>query len=84
MLMWTALALALFIEVSGDAPLQADVVIRGAMVYDGTAKAGRKGDLAIQGDRIIGVGKFQVAGKPREIVRCESQTAEEADAPHDF
>ena len=37
------------------------------MIYDGSGQPGRKGDLAIRGDRIVGVGAFQVAGKPREI-----------------
>jgi N-acyl-D-amino-acid deacylase len=65
--MWTALGVALFLGVSGETPLQADVVIRGAMIYDGDGKAGYKGDLALRGDRIVGVGDFQVASKPREI-----------------
>lgn len=50
-----------------DAPLQADVVIRGATLYDGTGKPARVGDLAIKDDRIIAVGKFQVAGNPRVL-----------------
>ena len=50
-----------------DAPIQADFVIRGATLHDGSGQPGRKGDLAIHGDRIVGVGNFQVAGKPREI-----------------
>src|SRR5438132_1338396 len=48
-----------------DAPVQADVVIRGATLVDGTGKPGRIGDLAIRGDKIVAVGKFTVAGKPR-------------------
>ena len=47
------------------APVQADVVIRGATLYDGTGQPGQVGDLAIRGDRIVAVGKFAVAGKPR-------------------
>src|SRR5262249_49988306 len=48
-------------------PVAADVVIRGAMIYDGSGQPGRKGDLAIRGDRIVAVGDFKVAGKPRVI-----------------
>src|SRR5262249_43928759 len=47
------------------APIQADVVIRGATLVDGTGKPGRVGDLAIRGDKIVAVGTFTVAGKPR-------------------
>ena len=48
-----------------DAPIQADVVIRGATLVDGTGKPSRFGDLAIRGDKIVAVGTFTVAGKPR-------------------
>jgi N-acyl-D-aspartate/D-glutamate deacylase len=59
--------LLLTLVTPGDQPLQADFVIRGAMIYDGTGQPGYKGDLAIRGDRIVGVGRIQVDGKPREI-----------------
>src|SRR5271154_2081197 len=52
---------------TADAPIEADVVICGATLYDGTANPGVVGDLAIKGERIVGVGKFTVAGKPRVI-----------------
>src|SRR6516164_4180748 len=48
-------------------PIQADVVLRGATLVDGTGKPGRVGDLAIRGDRIVAVGTFTVAGKPRVL-----------------
>jgi N-acyl-D-aspartate/D-glutamate deacylase len=47
--------------------VEADVVIRGAIIYDGTGQPGQVGDVAIKGDRIVAVGKFDVAGKPRVI-----------------
>ncbi len=50
-----------------DAPVQADFVIRGATVYDGSEKPGRIADLAIRGDHIEAVGSFQVAGNPKII-----------------
>jgi N-acyl-D-amino-acid deacylase len=52
---------------AADAAVQADVVIRGATLYDGTGQPGRIGDLAIRGDRIVAVGSFAAAGKPRII-----------------
>ncbi len=50
-----------------DAPVQADFVIRGATVYDGSEKPGRIADLAIRDDHIKAVGTFQVAGNPKII-----------------
>jgi len=58
-LMWTATALLLVATVlGGEEPIQADFVIRGAMLYDGSGQPGVKGDLAIRGDRIVGMGFF--------------------------
>jgi N-acyl-D-aspartate/D-glutamate deacylase len=48
-------------------PVEADVVIRGATLHDGSGKGGVVGDLAIKGERIVAVGAFQAAGKPRVI-----------------
>jgi len=47
--------------------VEADVVIRGAKLLDGTGKAAVVGDLAIKGERIVAVGTFEIAGKPRII-----------------
>ncbi len=52
---------------AADKPVEADVVVRGATLYDGSGKPGRVGDLAIKGDRIVAVGTFTVAGAPRVI-----------------
>src|SRR5262245_4453530 len=51
----------------GADPLAADVVIKNAIIHDGTANAGYVGDVAISGDKIVGVGKIRVAGRPRVI-----------------
>jgi N-acyl-D-aspartate/D-glutamate deacylase len=59
-------AVLLFAALSA-APVEADVVIRGATVYDGRGKAAVKGDVALKGDRIAAVGTFEVKGKPRVI-----------------
>ncbi len=50
-----------------DADVEADYVLRGATVYDGSGAPGVVADLAIRGERIVAVGKFGVAGKPRVI-----------------
>jgi N-acyl-D-aspartate/D-glutamate deacylase len=44
-----------------------DVVIRNVILHDGAGKPGVKGDLALAGERIIAVGKFDVDGKPKVI-----------------
>jgi N-acyl-D-aspartate/D-glutamate deacylase len=44
--------------------VEADYLIRGALICDGTDHPGRKGDVAIKGDRIVAVGTFPVQGKP--------------------
>src|SRR5881409_679137 len=41
------------------APGDFDVIIRGGTVYDGTGAEPRQADVAIRGDRIVGVGDFQ-------------------------
>ena len=60
-------ALLLCAAFAADPPIEADLVIRGATLYDGSANPGVVGDLAIKGERIVGVGKFTVAGKPRVL-----------------
>jgi N-acyl-D-aspartate/D-glutamate deacylase len=50
---------------AADAPVQADTLIRGALICDGTGAPGFRGDVAIRGDRLVGVGTFAVAGRPR-------------------
>jgi N-acyl-D-aspartate/D-glutamate deacylase len=52
---------------AADKPIDADIVIRGATLIDGSGKPGQVGDLAIKGDRIVGVGSFTVAGSPKVI-----------------
>src|SRR5436305_15338500 len=42
----------------GAAPMH-DIVIRGGTIIDGTGKAAFSGDVAITGDRIVGVGGKQ-------------------------
>src|SRR5881396_3254012 len=44
---------------AAELPGKFDVVIKNGTVYDGTGSEGRKADVAIRGDRIVGVGDFQ-------------------------
>ncbi len=59
-----ALVLALLAGCASAAPLEeADLLIRGAAIYDGTGKEGFAGDLAIRGDTIVGVGAWRGGAK---------------------
>ncbi len=66
MLLLTTLALLALLP-AADPAVEADVVIRGATLYDGTGQPGRKGDLALRGERIVAVGTFTVAGQPKVL-----------------
>src|SRR5690606_35492007 len=46
------------------AAVRADLVLRGGWIYDGTGSKPYVGDVAIQGDKIVGVGTFEVEGGP--------------------
>jgi N-acyl-D-aspartate/D-glutamate deacylase len=65
--MFTLTTLLLLTLPAADKPVEAEIVIRGATLYDGGGKPGRVGDLALKGDRIVAVGSFAVAGTPRII-----------------
>ena len=44
-----------------------DVVIRNGVVYDGSGAPGRRADVAIRGDRVVGVGDYQQANAHRTM-----------------
>jgi N-acyl-D-amino-acid deacylase len=58
--------LLLLLTLAAD-PVPADVVIRNATIHDGSGKPGYVGDVAIAGDKIVGVGKVAVAESTRVI-----------------
>src|SRR5262245_42382290 len=53
-------------------PVQADLVLRGGTLYDGSGGEGGLGDVAIKGDRIVAVGTFELVGSPR-VVDCKGR-----------
>ncbi|WP_260600063.1 N-acyl-D-amino-acid deacylase family protein [Sphingomonas endolithica] len=62
-----SLALAALLSGAAPAPTTTyDLIIRGGTIYDGSGDAGRIGDVAIQGDRIVAVGTVDGRGK-REV-----------------
>src|SRR5262245_5585652 len=61
------LATALALSAGPSDGIDADLVLRGGTLHDGSGLAGRQGDLAIKGDRIVAVGSFRVAGTPRVL-----------------
>ncbi len=40
-------------------PIEADILLTGGTVFDGSGADGRIGDVAIKADRIVGVGRFE-------------------------
>src|SRR5438552_2717964 len=50
-----------------ELPEKFDVVIKNGTVYDGTGSEGRKADVAIRGDCIVGVGDFQTSSATNVI-----------------
>jgi predicted amidohydrolase YtcJ len=65
--LWILPALALSLNAASGADVDADVVLRGGMLVDGTGAAGVKGDLAIRGDRIVAIGMFNPAARAKVI-----------------
>jgi N-acyl-D-aspartate/D-glutamate deacylase len=65
--MMYALLLLSLTTAADPAPRTMDVVIRNVAIHDGSGKAGVQGDVAIAGERIVAVGKFEIAGKPRIV-----------------
>ena len=54
-------------SLSAAEPLQADLVLRGGTLFDGSGSPGQVGDLAIRDGKIVGVGKFEVKSVDRVI-----------------
>jgi N-acyl-D-amino-acid deacylase len=50
-----------------DGAVDADVVLKGGTLHDGTGDPGKIGDIAIKNDRIVAVGTFAVKGTPRVL-----------------
>jgi N-acyl-D-aspartate/D-glutamate deacylase len=61
------LLVALLAAADPAAPVEADLVLRGGTVYDGSGQPGRVADVALKGDRVVAVGQFQVAGQPKAL-----------------
>jgi len=48
-------------------PIEADLVIRDALLIDGSGEPGRRGDLAVKDDRIVAMGDLAQTKAAREI-----------------
>lgn len=57
------LGFVLFSLAACEPPKEYEFIIRNAMIYDGSGEPGYKGDLAVNGDSIVAVGKFHAIGK---------------------
>ena len=66
MLIFTAFCLISAAAIAAD-PVEADHVIAGGMLYDGSGGEAVAADVAVKGDKIVAVGKFETKGSPRTI-----------------
>ncbi len=56
---------------AADKPIDADILLKGGTIIDGTGKAAYVGDVAILKDRIVAVGTFSV-GKVEQTIDCQN------------
>jgi N-acyl-D-aspartate/D-glutamate deacylase len=63
------LPLTLLALLAAADPVEADLVLKGGTVFDGTGRPGQVGDVAVKGDKVVAVGAFAVAGNPK-VVDC--------------
>src|SRR5262245_59620031 len=54
----------------GANPIDADIILKGGTLFDGTGKRGVIGDVAIKGDRIVAIGSFVAGGSPK-VIDCK-------------
>lgn len=64
-----ALLLALSVRWGHAAPVDADVVLAGGTIIDGSGSEGFVGDVAIAKDRIVAVGQFE-CGRVGRVIDC--------------
>ncbi len=66
-LIFLLVTLTLSPSARGDTPVDADWVIKGGTIIDGTGSPRRVGDVAVRGDRIVAVGEFRTSQSARVI-----------------
>jgi N-acyl-D-amino-acid deacylase len=62
-----AVMILMFANVIRAEDTQYDIILKNGMIYDGSGKEPYKGDLAINGDKIVAVGKIENAKGKQEI-----------------
>jgi N-acyl-D-aspartate/D-glutamate deacylase len=73
LLTMAALAAGFAAAVADDQPpVDADVLLSGGLVFDGTGRAPEPGNVAIVGERIVAVGKF-TPGKVGRMIDCQGR-----------
>lgn len=67
---WVAICIVAFSQVSAvAASVDADILLQGGQLLDGTGSPAVRGDVAIRGDRIVAVGQFDV-GQVGKTIDC--------------
>ncbi len=66
-LCFIAVMILLYADVIRAEEAEFDIILRNGMIYDGSGKKPYKGDIAIRGDKIVGVGKIENAKGKQEI-----------------
>jgi N-acyl-D-aspartate/D-glutamate deacylase len=65
-----ATSLLLLASLLAAGPVEADLVLRGGTIHDGSGGEPAVGDVAIKAGRIVAVGKFEISGSPR-VIDCD-------------
>ncbi len=63
------LSFVITVIAESPSPAEFDVLIKGGTIYDGTGAPGRIADVAIRGDRIVGVGDLKSA-KAKDVIEA--------------
>ena len=68
MLALLSIALPIMADDAAEGAVECDILLIGGMIVDGTGAPGYVGNVAIEGDRIVAVGDFEVAGTPETVL----------------
>src|SRR4051812_19170097 len=65
--MWRLLGIFFFGLGAQAGPVPLDYLITRVKIHDGSENAPTRGNIGIRGDRIVGMGTFEISGHPKRI-----------------